>query len=236
MVRAAGIARSIHAAYPLSEGFPLLSRRRPTRGGFDVRTRHRSFGLLLCGSQLVSGRPPGHNDICPPLKGNPAMTRSPAIFLAFVLAPLAVAVEKPDEKKDAKKTEIKLTAVEQAVIDLTNAERKKAEKDLKPLKMNPQLMEAARKHAANMAAQDKLDHKLDDKEPPDRTKAAGYESEFVGENIAWNQKTPKDVLKVWMESELHRENILRPEYTEIGVAMVKNKKGEPYWVQVFGRP
>src|SRR5262249_46692075 len=154
----------------------------------------------------------------------------------FVLASLAGAVEKPGEKKDAKKPEIKLTTDEQAVIDLTNAERKKAEKDgeplnLKPLQMNPQLMEAARKHAANMAEQDKRGHKPDDKEPPDRTKAAGYESEFVGENIAWGQKTPKDVLKAWMESEGHRENILRPEYEEIGVAVVKNKKGERYWVQ-----
>ena len=110
------------------------------------------------------------------------------------------------------------------------------EKELPPLKMNPQLMAAARKHAENMAAQDKLDHKLDDKDPSDRTKAAGYASTFVGENIAWNQKSPKDVVKAWMESEGHRENVLHAEYTEIGVAVAKNKKGEPYWVQVFGKP
>ena len=164
------------------------------------------------------------------------MTRYSALLVAFVLAPLAWSDDKKDEKKDDKKAELKLTADEEAIIELTNAERHKAENDLKPLKMNPQLMEAARKHAENMAAQDKLDHKLDDKEPVDRTKAAGYKSTFVGENIAWNQKSPKDALKAWMESEDHRENILRPEYTEIGVAVAKNKKGEAYWVQVFGKP
>ncbi len=169
------------------------------------------------------------------------MIRCFAVLLAFALAPLVWADEKKEPKKDDKKSEFKLTADEQAVIDLTNAERKKAErkkdeKELLPLKMNPQLMEAARKHAENMAVQDKLDHKLDDKEPVDRTKAVGYKSEFVGENIAWNQKTPKQVLESWMNSEGHRENILRPEYTEIGVAVAKNKKGEPYWVQVFGKP
>lgn len=160
------------------------------------------------------------------------MTRWSAVLLAFALAPLAWA----DDKKDDKKSELKLTADEEAVIVLTNAERKKAEKELPPLKMNPQLMAAARKHAANMAAQGKLDHKLDDKDPGDRTKAAGYTSEFVGENIAWNQKSPQDVVKAWMDSEGHRENILHAEYTEIGVAVAKNKKGEPYWVQVFGKP
>ncbi|VTR90963.1 Putative uncharacterized protein OS=Arthrospira sp. PCC 8005 GN=ARTHRO_300014 PE=4 SV=1: CAP [Gemmata massiliana] len=89
-------------------------------------------------------------------------------------------------KNDAPREDLKLTADEQAVVDLTNAERKKA--DLQPLKPNPQLMEAARGHAQNMAKQDKLEHVLDDKTPADRTKAAGYKSGTIGENIAWNQK------------------------------------------------
>jgi uncharacterized protein YkwD len=164
------------------------------------------------------------------------MLRYSALLFAFLLTPLAWSDDKKDEKKDDKTAELKLTANEEAIIELTNAERQKADKDAKPLKMNPQLMEAARKHAANMAAQGKLDHKLDDKEPSDRTKAAGYKSTFVGENIAWNQKSPKEVMKAWMDSEAHRENILLPQYTEIGVAMAKNDKGEPYWVQVFGKP
>lgn len=158
------------------------------------------------------------------------MTRFGVLVCAFALVPFAGA----DEKKDDKKGALKLTAEEEAVIDLTNAERKKA--DLKPLKMNPQLMEAARKHAENMAKQDKLDHTLDEKAPSDRTKAAGYKSSFVGENIAWNQKDAKDVVAGWMDSKDHRENILNTDYTEIGVAVAKNEKGEPYWVQVFGKP
>ena len=161
--------------------------------------------------------------------------RWPFFVLACALAPLAVAAGTPDEKKD-QQAELKLSADEEELIELTNTERKNADKNLKPLKANPQLMEAARKHAANMAGQDKLDHKIDDREPPDRTKAAGYKSKFVGENIAWNQKTPKQVMEEWMKSETHRENVLLKEYTEIGVAMARNKKGQPYWVQVFGRP
>jgi uncharacterized protein YkwD len=153
-----------------------------------------------------------------------------SLLVLFVTLPFAAAQDKKEPKKD----EFKLSAEEKAVIELTNAERKK--KELGELKMNPQLMEAARAHAANMAKQDKLDHKLDEKEPVDRTKAAGYKSAFVGENVAWNQKSPAQVVDGWMKSEGHRENILRPEYTEIGVAVARNKKGQPYWVQVFGKP
>jgi uncharacterized protein YkwD len=38
-----------------------------------------------------------------------------------------------------------------------------------------------------------------------------------------------------MNSEPHRENILKPEYDEIGVAVAKSDKGDRYWVQVFGK-
>ena len=130
------------------------------------------------------------------------MPRSSILALALALAPLARA----DEKKDDKKGELKPTADEQALLDLTNAERKKA--DLEPLKMNPKLMEAARKHAENMAKQDKLAHVLDEKEPVDRAKAAGYKSTYIGENVSWNQKDPKEALAEWMDSEPHRANIL----------------------------
>ncbi|WP_010038017.1 CAP domain-containing protein [Gemmata obscuriglobus] len=136
------------------------------------------------------------------------------------------------EKKDD--GALKLTAEESALVEKTNAERHKA--DRSPLKPNAKLMNAARKHAADMAAQDKLEHVLDEKNPTDRVEAAGYKPQFVGENIAWNANDANGVVAKWMDSPTHRDNILRAEYTEIGVAVAKNKRGEPYWVQVFGKP
>ena len=97
-------------------------------------------------------------------------------------------------------------------------------------------MAAARAHAANMAALDKLDHTLEDKTFADRAKDAGYQYRFIGENIAWSPETPKEVLEGWMNSPPHRENILKEEFTEIGVGVAKNQKGEQYWVQVFATP
>jgi uncharacterized protein YkwD len=128
----------------------------------------------------------------------------------------------------------KLSADEAAVIDLVNAERKKA--DLPPLKPNPKLLAAARGHAANMAKQDKLEHDLDGKSAADRVKETGYKYTSTGENILWNAPTPKEAVAAWMESEPHKANILGENYTEIGVGVVKNEKGERYWVQVFGKP
>jgi uncharacterized protein YkwD len=160
-----------------------------------------------------------------------------AAALAFALVPLAIAQEKKDEKKD----ELKLTKEERELIDLTNAERKKAwlnpfAPNPRPLAPNPQLMAAARAHAANMAKQEKAEHVLDEKGHTDRAKDAGYKYGYLGENVAWNQDTPKEVMSDWMNSKVHKENILKPEYTEIGVAVAKSKKGEPYWVQLFGSP
>jgi len=153
-------------------------------------------------------------------------------FLLFGVTVSAAQAPKTDPKKN-KKDELKLSKEEEGVIELTNVERKKAE--LSPLKANAKLMAAARSHAENMAKQDKLDHVLDEKKPADRVKDAGYTYGYVGENIAWNQDNPKEVLEAWMNSQPHKENILRKDYEEIGVAVVKNAKGERYWVQVFAK-
>ena len=150
-----------------------------------------------------------------------------SLVVLIVLAGSAAAQAKKPEA-------FKVSEVEQAVIDGTNAQRK--EKKLPELKMNPQLMAAARAHAANMAKQSKLAHELDGESVSDRVKTAKYKYAAVGENIAWNPRSAKDVVAGWMNSEGHRKNILNDTFTEIGVAVAKNANGEPYWVQVFGKP
>lgn len=132
------------------------------------------------------------------------------------------------------KAEFKLTDDEQAVLDATNGERKKAK--MEPLTADPKLTAAARAHAANMARQAKLAHTLDDKTFEDRVKAVGFEYRALAENIAHNYPTPKEVVAGWMDSAGHKANLLNADYTRIGLAVAKSEKGEPYWVQVFGTP
>jgi uncharacterized protein YkwD len=121
-----------------------------------------------------------------------------------------------------------------AVIDRTNAERHKER--LPPLTVDPRLTDAAERHADRMAQRDRLSHELDGRSVADRARSAGYEYRMVGENIAWNQPTAEEVVADWMTSRGHRRNILSRDFTQIGVAVAMNSKGEPYWVQVFGSP
>lgn len=54
----------------------------------------------------------------------------------------------------------------------------------------------------------------------------------AGENIAWGQKTPEEVVNAWMNSSGHRANILNENYTAIGVGY-SLKGSTPYWAQLF---
>jgi len=146
--------------------------------------------------------------------------RFAALFLTLFLVPVAFALD--------------ISPLEQQIIDLTNAERKK--EGLGELKPSEKLFTAARGHSANMAVQDNMSHVLDGKSVEDRVKALDYPYFKVEENIAYNQQDAVALLTAWMNSPGHRENILSPVITEIGVGVAKNAKGEPYYTQVFGRP
>jgi len=143
-----------------------------------------------------------------------------------------------DKDKDKKKDEPRptLSEEEQKVLDLTNAER--AREKLPPLTINPKLLKAARAYSEVMAKLDKVDHEVDGTKPRQRAEKAGYEGEYVGENVGYTfgGLGAKAMVKWWMESKLHRENILRKEFTEIGLGAFKNKDGKIYYTQLFGAP
>ena len=61
----------------------------------------------------------------------------------------------------------------------------------------------------------------------------GISYRMSGENIAWGQKTPEEVMIGWMNSEGHRANILNPNYTSIGIGYYQNARGVNYWTQIF---
>jgi uncharacterized protein YkwD len=128
------------------------------------------------------------------------------------------------------------SAAEIKVFELTNLERKN--KELGLLKLNPALSKIARAHSENMARQGKMDHVLDEKNPFDRIRAAGYKFMKGGENIASGDEEAKVemIMKAWMESKAHAANILLPEFTEIGVGLAKDKSGQIYYTQLFATP
>ena len=70
--------------------------------------------------------------------------------------------------------------------------------------------------------------------PMQRAARAGYRAKIASENVASGQKSFSDVMHSWEGSSGHRENLLRPEVTAVGVAMAKNSSGWPYWTLVLG--
>jgi uncharacterized protein YkwD len=132
------------------------------------------------------------------------------------------------------KTKFMLTDDEQNIVDLTNQERKKHH--LPALKVNLVLCQVARAHSANMATQNKMEHELDGKTPYDRIKGAGYKYSLAGENLARADVSHEEVMKAWMDSKVHRENILEGEFVETGVGIAKRDKGKVYYTQVFANP
>ena len=62
----------------------------------------------------------------------------------------------------------------------------------------------------------------------------GIRYETAGENIAAGQKTPAQVVRAWMNSEGHRNNILNPDFTQIGVGYTYTGRGyRHFWAQTF---
>jgi uncharacterized protein YkwD len=73
-------------------------------------------------------------------------------------------------------------------------------------------------------------------EPTDRAAYVGYKYSWLGENIAFNYPDDNSVMIAWMNSPEHRANILNPNFTQIGVGIAYDSKGEPYYTQDFGAP
>lgn len=114
------------------------------------------------------------------------------------------------------------------VFAIVNQEREAA--DVAPLKYNSALERSAQLHAEDMHDNDYFDHmSLDGRSFVDRTNDAGYDGTPRGENIAFGQRNPEAVMQSWMQSTGHRNNILNPGFTEIGVGFQNGR-----WVQVFG--
>lgn len=122
-------------------------------------------------------------------------------------------------------------AAEAAVLTLVNAERGNA--GCGPLRDEPRLATAGRKHSADMKERGYFSHNTPEGITPwDRARAEGYDQP-AAENIARGQPTPEAVVTAWMNSDGHRRNILDCRYQGMGTGMVTGSGG-PWWTQMFG--
>ena len=126
----------------------------------------------------------------------------------------------------------------QKLYELTNAERSR--NNINNLNYSEELAEAARRKAEDMFAQDYWSHYGPEGETPWQfILASGYQYEYAGENLAKNFMFSDGVVKAWIESTTHRDNLLRKEYTDVGFAVlngVLNGEETTLVVQMFGKP
>jgi len=106
------------------------------------------------------------------------------------------------------------------VVRLTN--QKRAEVGLPELKFNATLSQAAHNKGENMLDMDYWAHVAPDGTQPWKfLSEVGYKYKFAGENLARDFSNSQSAVEAWMASPSHKENILSPKYTEIGVAVVE---------------
>ncbi len=122
------------------------------------------------------------------------------------------------------------------VLQLVNLER--AEADLPPVSRNAALEKIADDYACRMIAEDFFGHidPITGYGPGDRAVVGRYRYYAIGENLAAGQETAAEVMKVWMDSPAHRDNILDEKWSEVGIAVRIGGDYSIYWVQEFGDP
>ncbi len=159
------------------------------------------------------------------------VVKTPVVKTPVVKAPevKTPVVTKPEQNTN---TNTSVSSYEKQVADLVNAERAKA--GVAPLTLDSSISNVARTKSKDMANNNYFAHTS-----PTYGSAGNMLSQFGinysawGENIASGQKTPQQVVTAWMNSQGHRENILSPTFTKLGVGYATNSNGVAYWTQMF---
>lgn len=125
-----------------------------------------------------------------------------------------------------------------AILCLVNQERKRFHLPL--LHENAKLDHSAQAHTDDMVKRNYFSHYSPNGAAPwDRMSAAGYNWSWAGENIATGYPTPASVIDAWMSDVGHCQNILTPQFHDIGIGVNphgirKVGSGPATWTQDFG--
>ena len=123
---------------------------------------------------------------------------------------------------------------EQAMLDLVNGER--TARGLSPLELDPRLVSVARQHSEEMFRLKYFGHQSPVAGSPfDRLTAAKIAYTRAGENLAYAHSVAV-AHRGLMDSTGHRENILRPEFTRVGIGVVSGGSYGRMFTQLFIAP
>lgn len=121
--------------------------------------------------------------------------------------------------------------LEDSLLALTNSER--AEHQLRPLKMHHAVTEVARNHSLDMHERGFFSHvNPDGMDVWERLNVAGIWYGSCAENIGRTLNVT-NAHAGFMNSEMHRKNILTEEYTHVGMGILKGSDGYIYVTEDF---
>ena len=133
-------------------------------------------------------------------------------------------------------TEVGKGIVSRVLIDLTNQERDNRQLPL--LSYNSLLEKASYLKAEDMSSMGYFSHNSPTGVTPWHWfDVVGYDYQYAGENLAVNFSNSEEVSQAWMNSPLHRDNILNPNFKDIGISMRDanyENKNTIFVVQMFG--
>lgn len=92
---------------------------------------------------------------------------------------------------------------------------------LSPLNVDSELSIAAKNKSKDMLNRNYFDHYALGLTPWDFVKNSGYNYLYAGENLAMGFQTSEGMVNAWMNSPLHRKNILSENFEDAGFGVVK---------------
>lgn len=139
---------------------------------------------------------------------------------------------------EAERKRVELTTIN--LTKFTNDERVKF--GLNPVTENVLLDRSAQAKCNDMVARDYWEHNTPDGVKPWQfVTDVGYSYSALGENLAYGFNNSDEVVKGWMNSPKHKDNIVKPNYLEVGFGICRsddynNRGKQTIVVQHFGRP
>lgn len=115
----------------------------------------------------------------------------------------------------------------------------RAQHGLGPVRLNQQLNSASEVHAADLAQAGIASHTgTDGSSHSERVQRAGYQFSLAAENVATGQKSWDAVFQAWKDSPGHNVNLLQPDVTDFGVALVYEPTTtySTYWTMLVAAP
>lgn len=153
--------------------------------------------------------------------GGPRPILEASVF-ADAKPPARVAIDRPETRTDV--------APARVLLELLADSRRV--RSLPPLLELPLLDEVAREHAERMRSARRLVHDTGNGSPTGRVLSEGLEPRLVGENVAHERTAALAHLALW-SSLSHRQNLLDPRFTAVGIGVAPDADGSLWVAQLF---